>query len=93
MTCLMTVKVKSLCLPKCHAIKTYLGNGDTDLRILNLGASWIASRIGNFTSGKEPPIHIAWGLDEPQSQSGRIGEEKRCLSLPLLEIEPRSSNP
>jgi hypothetical protein len=52
------------------------------------GGEWLTSRPGRFIPGKEPLYPWNRRLGEPQSRSGRFGEEKNPMSLPGLE--PRS---
>jgi hypothetical protein len=56
---IISEKVKlSLCLNKCHAVKTYWGSGDIAASIFNPGTNggeWSASRPGSFTLGIRAP--------------------------------------
>jgi hypothetical protein len=55
------------------------------------GGDWSATRLCRFTPrGKSPQSPLDRSLGEPQSRSGRCGEEK---DLALPEIEPGSSSP
>jgi hypothetical protein len=79
----------SLCLTKHHAMKTYWGNGGTAPCILDLGTTW--RWVVSFTSrplypqGKYPWYPLDRKLGEPQSRSGRGGEEKNSQPPPGIE--------
>jgi hypothetical protein len=49
------------------------------------GGEWSASRPESFTPGKEPLVPLDRRLGEPQTRSGRFGEEKI--------LDPRTPNP
>jgi hypothetical protein len=66
-----------------------LGNGDIAPRIINLDTSW--GWVVSFTirplypQGKSLWYQLDRRLGEPQSRSGRGGDEKNSQSLPGLE--------
>jgi hypothetical protein len=45
------------------------------------GGEWSASRLGRFTPGKSPHYPLDRRLGEPQSRSGRRGEEKILVNF------------
>jgi hypothetical protein len=75
-------KVKSLCLTKYRAMKTYWASGDIAPRVLNLGI--------RYWMGKGPWYSVGYKADGPQSQSELGSEEKNSFSLP--GTGPQSSN-
>jgi hypothetical protein len=93
------MKVKlSLCLTKHHPMKTYWGSRGIAPRILDIGTRW--RWVVSFTpwplypQGKSLLYPLDRRLGEPQSRSGRGGEEKN--SLPTAgnrTLEPQSSSP
>jgi hypothetical protein len=67
------------------------GSGCIDPRFLDLGIRWkLVDRVTLpplYLWGKSPRYPLESRLGGPQSQSGRLGEEK-LLSLPGLEFRP-----
>jgi hypothetical protein len=63
-----------LCLTKHHPMKTYWGSEGIAPRILNLGLFTPAVKSLRYPLGKR--------LGEPQSRSGRGGEEKNPIIVP-----------
>jgi hypothetical protein len=72
-----------------HATKVNYGSGGIAPSILDLGARWRC--VVSFTprplysQGKRPWYPLDRRLGRPQSRSGRGGEEKKSLTLPVLE--------
>jgi hypothetical protein len=74
------------CLIKHHAVKTYWGVEVLLHAFLTLavgGGEWSASFSGHFAPG----AHCMGGWVDPQSQSGRDGEEK-TRHCPCRELNP-----
>jgi hypothetical protein len=91
------VKVRvnlSLCLTKCHAMRTYWGSGGIAPCILDLGTRWrwevSFTPWPLYPHGKNPQYPFDRRLGGPQSKSGQSGEEKNYQPLP--GIEPPSSS-
>jgi hypothetical protein len=83
-------KVKlSLCLTKHHAMKMYWVRGGTAPRILDLGARWrwMVSFTPRplYSQGKSSQNPLDRRVGEPQSRSGRGGEEKNSQPPPGIE--------
>jgi hypothetical protein len=71
-------------------MKAYWESGDIAPRILDHSTMW--RRVVSFTPWPLYPRYpLDRKLDEPQSQSGRGGEERK--SRPVPGIEPLSSSP
>jgi hypothetical protein len=91
------LKVKSVCPNKHHTMKIYcesVGGGIAPC-ILNLGTcwKWVVSLTSPPPEDKSRWYSLDRRLGGPQRRSGRGGEEKNISSLPLPEVEPRSSSP
>jgi hypothetical protein len=86
---LQVKKVKSLCLTKHHAMKTYCGSGGIALHILDFGTRW--RWVVSFTprplnrQGRSPRYPLDWKLGGPESRSGRGGEDRNFQSPPGIE--------
>jgi hypothetical protein len=94
----LQVKVKlSLRFNSAPRHESALGSGGIGPRLLDLGNRW--RWAVSFTprplycQGKSPWYPLSSRLGEPQSRSGRGGDEEKNPSLPLLGTEPWSSSP
>ena len=86
-----TTKVENKVVP-VHTMKAYRRSRHTNPLFLNLGTrwrSWLTSRPGRFSPGKEHRYPLKWKLGEPQSRSGRFGAEKILFHLVGFETPDR----
>jgi hypothetical protein len=75
-------------LTEHHAMKAYWGMEVISMHSLTSaldGGEWSVSRTGRFTPGENPWYRLDWRLSEPQSRSGRGGEEKNSQPPPGIE--------